>query len=43
MDDPLHKEAAEVMSRDRRLFERYVAQAMQGGVVDGTRYDNCLA
>lgn len=42
MDDPLHKEAAEVMARDRRQFERNVATAMQGGSVAGTRYDACL-
>eukprot|EP00729_Bicosta_minor_P008501 gene8501-30817_t len=42
MDDPLHKEAAEVMRADRRQFERHVASAMQGGRVAGFTYDHCL-
>lgn len=42
MDDPLHKEAAEVMKHDRRQFERNVTGSMQGGRVAGFQYDHCM-
>lgn len=42
MDDPLHKEAANVMRSNRSQFERNIAQAMGGGTVQGTTYDHCL-
>eukprot|EP00039_Didymoeca_costata_P026877 m.16899 g.16899 ORF g.16899 m.16899 type:complete len:184 (-) comp5834_c0_seq2:190-741(-) len=41
-DDPLHKEAAEVMRKDRSKFIRNVDNAMNGGSVAGHQYDRCL-
>eukprot|EP00045_Choanoeca_perplexa_P022977 m.11529 g.11529 ORF g.11529 m.11529 type:complete len:182 (+) comp9834_c0_seq1:107-652(+) len=41
--DPLNKEAAIVMRRDRSTFERNVRKAMQGGSIDGHRFDRCMA
>eukprot|EP00041_Stephanoeca_diplocostata_P010900 m.174686 g.174686 ORF g.174686 m.174686 type:complete len:184 (+) comp18332_c0_seq1:180-731(+) len=43
MDDPLNKEAAEVMKRDRVKFEKNVRKAMRGEFVEGTQFDRCLA
>jgi len=38
-DDPLNKEAAEELRRNRELFLQNVKLAMRGGVVKGQRYD----
>ncbi|KAI0095033.1 E2 ubiquitin-conjugating enzyme [Irpex rosettiformis] len=42
-DDPLNKEAAEEMRRDRDQFLRNVRVTMRGGSLKGKRYDNVLA
>jgi ubiquitin-conjugating enzyme E2 M len=39
-DDPLNKEAAQVLRSDRAKFERHVRSSMRGGVVDGVSYDD---
>lgn len=41
-EDPLNKEAAEVLQTNRRLFENNVAKAMRGQNVGGTYFDCCL-
>jgi len=41
-EDPLNKEAAEVLTNNRRLFEMNVQKAMRGGQVGGTYFDRCL-
>lgn len=41
-EDPLNKEAAEVLTTNRRLFEQNVQKAMRGGYVGGTYFDRCL-
>lgn len=41
-EDPLNKEAAEVLTNNRRLFEQNVQKAMRGGYVGGTYFDRCL-
>ncbi|KAK5642648.1 hypothetical protein RI129_008815 [Pyrocoelia pectoralis] len=41
-EDPLNKEAAEVLTSNRRLFEQNVQKAMRGGYVGGTYFDRCL-
>ncbi|KAJ3182250.1 NEDD8-conjugating protein ubc12 [Gaertneriomyces sp. JEL0708] len=38
-DDPLNKDAAEVLRANRRLFEQNVSRSMKGGYVDGETYD----
>jgi ubiquitin-conjugating enzyme E2 M len=40
--DPLNKDAAVQMQRDRALFEKNVRKAMAGGSVDGEPFDKCL-
>ncbi|XP_045465088.1 NEDD8-conjugating enzyme Ubc12 [Harmonia axyridis] len=42
-EDPLNKEAAEVLSNNRRVFETNVQKAMRGGNVGGVYFDRCLA
>ncbi|KAI9319895.1 putative ubiquitin-conjugating enzyme E2 [Dichotomocladium elegans] len=42
-DDPLNKEAAEVLKHDRKRFELNVKQSLAGGSLNGQRYDNVLA
>ncbi|TPX69922.1 hypothetical protein SpCBS45565_g02083 [Spizellomyces sp. 'palustris'] len=37
-DDPLNKEAAEVLRSNRRLFEQNVTRTMRGGSVEGVSY-----
>ncbi|KAJ3279993.1 NEDD8-conjugating protein ubc12 [Borealophlyctis nickersoniae] len=39
-DDPLNKEAAEVLRSNRRQFEQNVMKSMRGGVVNGVSYDS---
>lgn len=41
-EDPLNKEAAEVLQTNRRLFESNVAKAMRGHSVGGTYFECCL-
>ncbi|RWS17651.1 NEDD8-conjugating enzyme Ubc12-like protein [Dinothrombium tinctorium] len=41
-EDPLNKEAAEVLQNNRRLFEQNVRKAMLGGVVGNTYFERCL-
>ncbi|XP_044749873.1 NEDD8-conjugating enzyme Ubc12 [Coccinella septempunctata] len=41
-EDPLNKEAAEVLSSNRRVFETNVQKAMRGGYVGGVYFDRCL-
>ncbi len=41
-EDPLNKEAAEVLQNNRRLFEQNVAKAMRGGYVGSTYFEKCL-
>ncbi|KAJ3026599.1 NEDD8-conjugating protein ubc12 [Rhizophlyctis rosea] len=39
-DDPLNKEAAEVLRSNRRQFEQNVKTSMQGYPIGGTSFDN---
>lgn len=41
-EDPLNKEAAEVLTNNRRLFEQNVQKAMRGGQIGGTYFERCL-
>lgn len=41
-EDPLNKEAAEVLTNNRRLFEQNVHKAMRGGYVSGIYFERCL-
>lgn len=41
-EDPLNKEAAEVLQSNRRLFEHNVAKAMRGNYIGGTYFECCL-
>jgi hypothetical protein len=42
-EDPLNKEAAEVLQSNRRLFEHNVAKAMRGNCYIGeTYFERCL-
>jgi len=41
-EDPLNKEAADVLQSNRRLFETNVLKAMRGGYVGSTYFDRCL-
>lgn len=41
-EDPLNKEAAEVLQTNRRLFEHNVAKAMRGNYIGGTYFECCL-
>ncbi|CAG2110121.1 unnamed protein product [Medioppia subpectinata] len=41
-EDPLNKEAAEVLQTNRRLFESNVRKAMGGGQIANTYFDRCL-
>ena len=41
-EDPLNKEAAEVLQNNRRLFEQNVTKAMRGGYVGTTYFERCL-
>ncbi|EJD04198.1 uncharacterized protein FOMMEDRAFT_121777 [Fomitiporia mediterranea MF3/22] len=39
-DDPLNKDAAEVLRRDREQFVRNVKYSITGGTIDGVTYDD---
>lgn len=41
-EDPLNKEAAEVLTSNRRLFEQNVQKAIRGGYVGNVYFDKCL-
>jgi len=41
-DDPLNKEAAEVLSKNRRLFEQNLQRSMRGGYIGDTYFEKCL-
>lgn len=41
-EDPLNKEAAEVLQNNRRLFEQNVQKAMRGGYVGQVFFEKCL-
>ncbi|EDV19862.1 uncharacterized protein TRIADDRAFT_32811 [Trichoplax adhaerens] len=41
-DDPLNKDAADVLRQNRQLFEQNVSKAMRGGYVAGAYFDRCL-
>uniref|UniRef100_A0A915J6U4 UBC core domain-containing protein n=1 Tax=Romanomermis culicivorax TaxID=13658 RepID=A0A915J6U4_ROMCU len=41
-EDPLNKEAAEVLQSNRKLFEQNVSKAMRGGYVGNTLFEKCL-
>jgi len=42
-DDPLNKEAAEDLRKDREVFLRNVKNSLKGGTVKGESYDRVLA
>nr|CAD7399980.1 unnamed protein product [Timema poppensis] len=41
-EDPLNKDAAEVLQNNRRLFEQNVQKAMRGGYVGAVYFERCL-
>lgn len=41
-DDPLNKDAAEVLRQNRRLFEQNVGRTMRGGYIGSTYFECCL-
>ena len=41
-EDPLNKDAAEVLQNNRRLFEQNVTKSMRGGYVGSTYFERCL-
>ncbi|GIX95852.1 nedd8-conjugating enzyme UbcE2M [Caerostris darwini] len=41
-EDPLNKEAAEVLQNNRRVFEQNVRKAMNGGYIGSTCFERCL-
>ncbi|CAB0005552.1 unnamed protein product [Nesidiocoris tenuis] len=41
-EDPLNKEAAEVLQNNRRVFEQNVQKAMRGGNVGNVYFERCL-
>mmetsp|Transcript_38748 Transcript_38748/g.74255 ORF Transcript_38748/g.74255 Transcript_38748/m.74255 type:complete len:182 (+) Transcript_38748:96-641(+) len=41
-DDPLNKEAAQVLRTDPRQFEQNVRRSIQGGYVAGTQFSPCI-
>lgn len=41
-DDPLNKEAAEVLQTNRHQFEKNVAKAMRGNCIGETYFERCL-
>jgi len=41
-EDPLNKEAAEVLQNNRRLFEQNVQKSMRGGYIGSTYFERCL-
>ena len=41
-EDPLNKEAAEVLQNNKRLFEQNVYKSMRGGYIGTVYFDKCL-
>ncbi|KIK07197.1 hypothetical protein K443DRAFT_673463 [Laccaria amethystina LaAM-08-1] len=41
-DDPLNKEAAQEMTKNREQFLRHVKESMRGANIKGVQYDNVL-
>lgn len=41
-EDPLNKEAADVLQSNKRLFEANVLKAMRGGYVGNVYFERCL-
>ncbi|XP_071954899.1 NEDD8-conjugating enzyme Ubc12-like [Antedon mediterranea] len=41
-DDPLNREAAEVLRQNRKIFEQNVMKSMRGGYIGNTYFDRCL-
>lgn len=41
-EDPLNKEAAELLQTNRRLFEQHVAKALRGGYIGSMYFERCL-
>lgn len=41
-EDPLNKEAADVLQNNKRLFDINVQKAMRGGVIGNTYFEKCL-
>jgi len=41
-DDPLNKDAAEVLRQNRRLFEQNVQRTMRGGYIGSVYFERCL-
>ncbi|XP_051905915.1 NEDD8-conjugating enzyme Ubc12 isoform X2 [Hippocampus zosterae] len=41
-EDPLNKEAAEVLQTNRRLFEQNVHRTLRGGYIGSTYFERCL-
>ena len=41
-EDPLNKDAAEVLQSNKRLFEQNVNKSMRGGYVGSTYFERCL-
>lgn len=41
-EDPLNKEAAEVLQTNRRLFEQNVHRSLRGGYVGSIYFERCL-
>lgn len=41
-EDPLNKEAAEVLQNNRRLFEQNVTKSMRGGHIGSLYFERCL-
>ena len=41
-DDPLNKEAADELRRDRAAFEQNAQRAVRGGTVGGVQFERCL-
>ncbi|KAL3841670.1 hypothetical protein ACJMK2_019784 [Sinanodonta woodiana] len=41
-EDPLNKEAAEILQNNRRLFEQNVSKSMRGGYIGSVYFDRCL-
>ena len=41
-EDPLNKEAAEILQNNKRLFEQNVYKSMRGGYIGTVYFDKCL-
>eukprot|EP00795_Rhopilema_esculentum_P011464 gene11464-21673_t len=41
-EDPLNKDAAEILRQNRRLFEQNVARSMRGGYIGSVYFDRCI-